>query len=67
MYKNAVAATAIAVMLLAASVRAAIDPSTGIDFPHPNRIRYDSHSLLIENKPVFIYSGAIQSLRQLLG
>ena len=63
MLKSATTTIAIFAMSLAACARAAIDPSTGIDFPHPNRIRYDSHSLIIDGKPVFIYSGAVHYFR----
>jgi hypothetical protein len=41
----------------------ALDKTAGVEFAHPDRIRYDSHSLIIDGKPVFIYSGAIHYFR----
>jgi alpha-L-fucosidase len=35
----------------------------GIEFSKPDRIRYDSHSLIIDGKPVFIFSGEIHYFR----
>ena len=63
MFKSVTTTTCIVAMFLAACARAAIDPATGIDFPHPKRIRYDSRSLLIDNKPIFLYSGAMHYFR----
>ena len=40
-----------------------LDKTVGIEFSHPDRIRYDNHSLIIDGKPVFIYSGAIHYFR----
>jgi hypothetical protein len=38
-------------------------PGASPQFSHPDRIRYDSHSIIIDGKPVFIYSGAIHYFR----
>lgn len=32
-------------------------------FSHPHRIRYDRHSLILENKPFFMYSGSFHYFR----
>ena len=40
-----------------------LDKITGIEFPHPDRIRYDNRSLIIDGKPVFIFSGAMHYFR----
>jgi hypothetical protein len=37
--------------------------TVGIEFSHPDRIRYNNHSLIIDGKPVFIYSGAVHYFR----
>ncbi len=63
MHKNGVTITILFALLLTACARAAIEPATGVDFPHPNRIRYDVRSLLIDNKPIFIYSGSMHYFR----
>jgi len=42
---------------------ATLDKTVGVEFMHPDRIRYDTHSLIIDGKPVFIYSGAIHYFR----
>jgi len=39
------------------------DKTVGIEFSHPDRIRYDNRSLIIDGKPVFIYSGAMHYFR----
>jgi hypothetical protein len=38
-------------------------PQLTVQFPHPERIRYDAQSLILDNKPVFIYSGAFHYFR----
>ena len=35
----------------------------GVEFSHPDRIRYDNRSLIIDGKPVFIYSGEMHYFR----
>ena len=52
-------------VVAAASVRAAgaAANEVGIDFAHPEKIRYDQRSLIINGKPVFLYSGAFHYFR----
>ena len=35
----------------------------GFEFSHPDRIRFDRHSLIIEGEPVFIFSGELHYFR----
>src|SRR5271170_5338167 len=70
MYKIALTHCAVLTLTIAmgatlcgAAPTAAQADAVGIDFPHPDRIRYDSRSLIIEGKPVFLYSGAIHYFR----
>lgn len=42
---------------------ATLEEATGARFLRPDRIRYDNRSLIIDDKPVFIYSGAIHYFR----
>jgi hypothetical protein len=37
--------------------------ASGIQFAHPDRIRYDRRSLIIDGKPVFVFSGAMHYFR----
>ncbi|MGO8698443.1 MAG: beta-galactosidase [Limisphaerales bacterium] len=52
---------AAASVMIAAVAAAAELPAR--EFPHPDRIRYDSHCLTIDGKDVFIYSGAFHYFR----
>src|SRR5271170_59470 len=58
-----VLAIAIGATSSSAELSAVPENSVGIDFPHPDRICYDGRSLIIEGKPVFLYSGAIHYYR----
>jgi hypothetical protein len=40
-----------------------LDKTVGIEFPRPDRIRYDNRSLIIDGKPVFICSGSMHYFR----
>ena len=35
----------------------------GFDFPKPDRVRFDSQSLIIDGKPIFIFSGELHYFR----
>ncbi len=54
---------AIAVGASANTWAAPADNGTGVEFAHPDRIRYDNRSLIINGKPVFLYSGAFHYFR----
>lgn len=41
----------------------AAEDAAGIRFSHPDRIRFDSRSLIIDEKPVFIFSGELHYFR----
>jgi hypothetical protein len=56
------AAVIFAVLCLCAGTAGASEP-TPFEFSHPDRIRFDGRSLIIDGKPVFIYSGAIHYFR----
>ena len=56
--------------MLAVAAGASVSPraasaenGTGVEFAHPDRIRYGNRSLIINGKPVFLYSGAMHYFR----
>ena len=53
-------ATIVATAIVAATGAAY---AQGRNFPHPDRIRYDGHCLIIEGQDAFIYSGAFHYFR----
>ncbi|HUO07835.1 MAG TPA: beta-galactosidase [Phycisphaerae bacterium] len=60
---RAVVSSAIALSACAFAQAPASQNTVGIDFAHPDRICYDSRSLIIEGKPFFLYSGAMHYFR----
>jgi hypothetical protein len=58
------AAVFVAAATICAGAESVIQDKTfGIEFSHPDRIRYDNRSLIIDGKPIYIYSGAMHYFR----
>ena len=49
--------------VFAGGERTVLNEALGVEFSHPDRIRYDNHSIIIDGKPVFIFSGAMHYFR----
>ncbi len=61
LFPKALIHAGLALLLCGAWAAGAAEPPR--PFAHPDRIRYDSHSLIIDGKPVFIYSGSFHYYR----
>ena len=63
MSRFATAVTGAAAILSTAQGFAEQQNPAGVTFSQPDRIRYDNHSLIIDGKPVFIFSGELHYFR----